>query len=72
MNVVDAHRKKAQEGYWYPNQCFCHVEFDLDNVKARHLSANPQCTHCKKWIVILTKLSYLSCMTPLIIPYLPV
>ena len=48
MNVVDAHRKKAQEGYWYPNQCFCHVEFDLDNVKARHLSANPQCTHCKK------------------------
>ena len=44
MNMVDSHRKKAQEVYWYPNQCFCHVEFDLDNVNARHLSANPQCT----------------------------
>ena len=30
------------------------------------------CSRCKKWIVILTKLSYLSCMTPLIIPCLPV
>ena len=28
--------------------------------------------HCKKWIVISTELRYLNCMTPLIIPCLPV